>query len=350
MKHIRIALIMIAAMAFGMANAQYVTTHAKIAMPGQQKGIYYALPRTVIQLDLLVDKTELVEGPYSDYAYMVGAEDVITKNGVEYVLRDIVMSTCAEADPNATFFVAMNPKKGEGMPFYLNSKGILESVGMEVEHEMTPVSPATRVQVSGDKTFKYQYSSNGMRSEEQQARAAAEMIGRIREEKIKLITGFQETAFNLDTYRQMFADLDAMEAEYLSLFVGKRVVTPVVQTVYVTLTKEVPIQTVGSFTKEKGFSSTSFGGSNISVQAISLQTTGNINALSPSAVESLSHENKLFYRIPETANVKVTMGGETIIERRETIAQFGVFMLAPLGKAKMLLDPNTGQIISVGME
>ena len=111
MKHIRIALIMIAAMAFGMANAQYVTTHAKIAMPGQQKGIYYALPRTVIQLDLLVDKTELVEGPYSDYAYMVGAEDVIPKNGVEYVLRDIVMSTCAEADPNATFFVALNPKK-----------------------------------------------------------------------------------------------------------------------------------------------------------------------------------------------------------------------------------------------
>ena len=351
MKRFRIALVVIAAMAFGMANAQYVTTHAKIAMPGQQKGIYYALPRTVIQLDLMVDKTELVEGPFSDYAYMVGADDVITKDGVEYILKDVVMSTCAEADPNATFFVAMNPKKGEGLPFHLNEKGILVGVGMDVESAWKPSTPSVKTQsVTSDKSFKYQYSSNGMRSEEQQARAAAEMVGRIREEKIKLLTGFQETAFTLDTYRQMYADLDEMESEYLSLFIGKRVVTPIVQTVYVTLTKDVPLQTVGSFSKESGFSSSSFGGNNIAVQAISLQTTGNINALSPSAVESLSHENKLFYRIPETANVKVTMGGEVLVESRETIAQFGVFMLAPLGRTKMMLDPNTGQIVSMGME
>ena len=335
----------------GHLNAQYVTTHAKVATPGQQKGIYYALPRTVIQLDLMVDKTELVEGPYSDYAYMVGANDVITSNDVEYVLRDVVMSTYAEADPDATFFVAMNAKKGEAQPFYLNAKGILEGVGMVNETPSKPATPSVKVPVStNNKTFKYQYGSSGMRSEEQQARAAAEMIGRIREEKIKLITGFQETAFTLDTYRQMYADLDEMEAEYLSLFIGKRVVTPVVQTVYVTLSKDVPLQTVGSFSEDSGFSTSTYGGNRITVQAISLQTTGNINALSQSAVETIRHENKLFYRIPETVYLKVSLGDETILERRETLAQFGAFMLAPLVHTKMLLDPNTGQIISMGME
>lgn len=352
MKQLKSMIFMVALFALcGHLNAQYVTTHAKTAMPGQQKGIYYALPRTVIQLDLMVDKTELVEGPYSDFAYMIGATDVIIDNDVEYVLRDVVMSTYAEADPNATFFVAMNTKKGESQPFYLNSKGILEGVGMVNETPVNPTTPSVKVPVSADnKTFKYQYSSSGMRSEDQQARAAAEMISRIREEKIKLITGFQETAFTLDTYRQMYADLDAMEAEYLSLFVGKRVVTPVVQTVYVTLSKDVPLQTVGSFSKDYGFSTNVYGGQSITVQAISLQTTGNINALSPSAVESISHENKLFYRIPETVYLKVTLGDDTLLECRETLAQFGVFMLAPLVHTKMLLDPNTGQIISMGME
>ena len=335
----------------GHLNAQYVTTHARAAMPGQQKGIYYALPRTVIRLDLMVDKTELVEGPFSDYAYMVGANDVVIGNDVEYVLRDVVMSTYAEADPSATFFVAINAKKGESQPFYLNSKGIIEGVGMVNETPMALPEPPTKVSILSDnRTFKYQFSSRGMSSEEQQARAAAEMIGRIREEKIKLLTGFQETAFTLDTYRQMYADLDEMETEYLSLFVGKRAVTPVVQTVYVTLSKEVPLQTVGSFSKETGFTPNGYGGSNITVQAIPLQTTGSINALSQSAVETISHENKLFYRMPETAAVKVTLGDEVIIERRETLAQFGVFMLAPLGHAKMLFDPNTGQIVSMGME
>ena len=88
--------------------------------------------------------------------------------------------------------------------------------------------------------------------------------------------------------------------------------------------------------------------SSVTVQLYSLQNTGSINQLSPSAVESLSHENKLFYRIPETANVKVIMGSEVLLEQRETIAQYGVFMLVPLGKTKLALDPNTGQII--GME
>ena len=352
MKYLKSLIFVMALFAMtGHLNAQYVTTHAKVATPGQQKGIYYALPRTVIQLDLMVDKTELVEGPFSDYAYMVGANDVITSNEVEYVLRDVVMSTYAEADPDATFFVTMNAKKGEAQPFYLNAKGILEGVGMVNETPIKPATPSVKVPVSANnKTFKYQYGSSGMRSEDQQARAAAEMISRIREEKIKLITGFQETAFTLDTYRQMYADLDEMEAEYLSLFVGKRVVTPIVQTVYVTLSKDVPLQTVGSFSEDSGFTTSTYGGSRITVQAISLQTTGNINALSQSAVETISHENKMFYRIPETVYLKVTLGNETILERRETLAQFGVFMLAPLVHTKMLLDPNTGQIISMGME
>lgn len=356
MKHSMRIFVLTAMFAFlaGHLNAQFVTSHAKIAMPGQQRGIYYSLPRTVIQLDLMVDKTELVEGPYSEYANMVGADEVITSDQIEYALRDVVMSTYAEADPNATFFVASNPKKPEPMQFHLNSRGILEGIGMIAKNsplQSMPVSLA-KANVSSDNTpvFKYQFGPSGAKSEELRARAAAEMINRIREEKLKLLTGFQETAFSLDTYRQMYADLDEMESEYLSLFVGKRVVTPIVQTVYVTLSKEVPLQTVGSFSKETGFSTSISEGNSITVQAISLKTTGNINALSKSAVESISHEDKVFYRIPEIVNVKVSLDDELLLERRETLVQFGVFMLAPLNNTKMVFDPNTGQVVSISME
>ena len=353
MKHLMRSLLLMAMFGIlaGHLNAQYYTSHAKIAMPGQQKGIYYSLPRTVIQLDLMIDKTELLEGPFSNYANMVGADDVITSDQVEYVLRDVVMSTYAEADPNATFFVSLNQKKTESLQLHLNSKGILEGVAMEAQNPPVKPAPPVKVQVSAENaSFKYQFGPSGGRSEELRARAAADMINRIREEKIKLITGFQETAFTLETYRQMFADLNEMEAEYLSLFVGKRVVTPVVQTVYVTLTKDVPLQTVGSFSKETGFSTSIAEGNALTVQAISLKTTSQINGLSKSAVESISHEDKIFYRIPETANVKVCLNEEVLLERREILAQFGIFMLAPLNNTKMLLDPNTGQIVNMDME
>lgn len=354
MKHFKTQFVMIVIMALGLASAkaQYVTSHAKIAMPGQQKGLYYSLPRTIVQLDFIIEEIELLEGPYSDYIYMVGADDYVEEDGMEYRLADLKMSTYAEADPNATFFVAINTKK-EGMEFSLTPKGILQGVGVEkpfvIEKSDVNVYPNPTPKI--ERTFKYQYGSNGARGKDQLARSAADMITRIRDEKLKLITGFQETAFALDTYRQMLADLEEMENEYLSLFVGKKIVTTKVKTVYVTLSKEVPTQTIGRFSTATGFSNNfADGGTPITLQAISLNTTGSINAPSQSAVESISHENKLFYRIPETAYIKVSLGNDILLEKRETIAQLGVLILTPLGNTKMSFDPNTGQITSMGRE
>ena len=334
----------------GHVSAQYVTTHAKAATPGQQNGLYYALPRTVLQLDFLIEETQLVPGPYSDYVGYIGARESITSDETVYRIQSLTMTPRAEADPNATFFVAMNPKKGDAAQFTLTPKGILQGVGME---GLTPVeetpAPDNQVLRQDDPEFKYQYGTS--RNLEQAARSAAEMIGKIRDEKIKLMTGFQETAFTLDTYRQMYADLDEMERDYLSLFVGKRVTKTYVKTLYVTPNKEVPTLSVAKFSEEFGFSAGTSGfGDLITVQTQSLQTTGTINAPSQSAVESLSIENKLFYRIPETTNIKVSMGGEVLLEQRAMVAQYGVFMLAPLGKMKLELDPKTGQLVNMKME
>lgn len=357
MKHLKSAFLLLALMALGMGNAtaQYFTTHAKAATPGQQRGIYYALPRTVIQLDFVVEEIELLEGPYSDYVYMIGADDYIMEDGMEYRLLDVMMTTYAEADPNATFFVEMNAKKGDVTEFYMTPKGILQGVGIAstsspLTSNPSPLTSHLSSLASQDRNFKYQYGSKA-KSPEQMAFAAVEMINRIRDEKIKLLTGFQETAFTLDTYRQMYADLDQMENDYLSLFIGKRIVHTVVKTVYVTPSKEVPSQSIAKFSTDNGFSTgVSGSGDVITLQALSLKTTGSINEPSQSAVETISHENKLFYRIPETANVKVSLGNEVLLEKRVDIAQYGVFMLAPLGKTKLALDPTTGQITEMKSE
>ena len=354
MKHLKSAFLtlLLVAMATSGVYAQYVTTHAKMAMPGQQQGIYYALPRTVLKIDFVMEKIDMVKGPYSNYMGMIGGDDYVEEDAEEYRIVNVRMSTYAEADPQATFFVAFN-KKGANDVFYLSPKGILQGVGMNVETTETASAESVMEQEmpSVDRTFKYHYGAKGYKSEEQMARAAADMINRIREEKIKLITGFQETSFALDTYRQMYADLEAMENEYLSLFVGKRIVKTVVKTVYVTPKKGVPTMTVGTFSNETGFTvGVAEGGVNVTVQLTSLNTTGSINQASQSAVESLSQDNKLFYRIPETANIKVNVDEETVLSCRATVAQLGAFTLAPLGNTKMAFDPNTGQVIRFGAE
>jgi len=352
MKYLKSLLFIVLTMTLGSVQAQYVTTHAKATMPGQQRGLYYALPRTVLQLDFIIEETQLLAGPYSDYASYVAADQYILEDGMEYRIKDVKMNVRAEADPNATFFVSVSPKKGDAASFCMTSQGILQGVGIEClpsmeQPQVTPYQDTNEEEAG----FKYLYGSSNARTEEQMARSAAEMITKIRDEKLKLITGFQETAFTLDTYRQMYADLDNMESEYLSLFVGKRISKTYVKTVFVTPNKEVTTQSIAKFSPEEGLTVGMNGmGNVITVQTISLQSTGTINGPSQSAVESLSLENKLFYRIPEIANVKVSMGNQVLVEGRETIAQLGVFMLAPLGNTKLALDPMTGQVISIGME
>lgn len=355
MKHLKSLLLAVVMMAIGIGNvhAQYVTTHAKAAMPGQQRGLYYALPRTVLQLDFIIEETRLIEGPYSNYVSYIGADDYVMEDAIEYSIKDVKMVARAEADPNATFFISLPTKKDNATSFCLTPQGILQGVGVDCAPYEASADNAHCCQDDADQnvTFKYQYGSGNVRGIDQSARSAADMINKIREEKLKLITGFQETAFPLDTYRQMYADLDAMENDYLSLFVGKKTTKTLVKTVFVTPNKEVATQSVAKFSPEEGLTLGLSGeGSVITVQTQSLQTTGTMNAPSQSAVESLSIENKLFYRIPEVAKVKVVMDNQVLVEKRETIAQLGVFMLAPLGNTKLSLDPMTGQIISVGIE
>lgn len=352
MKRISYLILAIAALSFNSnLSAQYLVSHAKSTSPGQQNGIYYSLPQTVLRVDFTIEESTLKVGPYSEYVDLVGANDYVSEDKKEYALKGVSVTPMAEADPNATFFVTFNSKKGEMNDFYLTPKGILSGVGQPgvMPETVAETSPVFNFENTINQDFKYYYGPVGMNNEEDLARDAAEMIATIRQEKLKLLTGYQETAFLLDTYKAMFDDLDAMEAEYLSLFIGKRISTTYVRSIYVTPSKEVTSQTVAKFSKEQGLVAGTNGmGTSISVQALSLQTTGSINQLSQSAVESLSHENKLFYRIPEVAQVKVTMGNQTLCEGRQTIAQYGVFMLAPLSNSIMTFDSMTGQIVSIG--
>ena len=124
-----------------------------------------------------------------------------------------------------------------------------------------------------------------------------------------------------------------------------------VKTVYVIPNKEVTSQTVAKFSETEGLTlGTSGTGSMITVQTLSLNTTAAINAPSQSAVELMTYENKVFYRIPEMANVKVTCGNRTLLEDRVTVSQLGALLTAPISNMKLVFDTATGQIVNMKMQ
>jgi hypothetical protein len=183
------------------------------------------------------------------------------------------------------------------------------------------------------------------------AKEVADKIVEIRKAKFYLISGDVEMASNPETFNTMYKKLDAMEKEYTSLLLGKKVGKKLVKTVYVIPNKEVPTQTVAKFSQTEGLTvGTEGSGNMITVQTLSLNTTAAINAPSQSAIESMSYENKVFYRVPETSQVKVMCGNATLLEDRVTVNQLGAMLMAPLTNTKLVFDTETGQIVNIRMQ
>ena len=343
----------------GQLQAQFATTFAKNVAPGQQNGLYYSLPQTVLQLDFLIEETQLKKGPLSDYAsnYMETTEPVDYES-TEYKLLGVKMMPTATPDPNALFFVSMtNGRGGSKVQFNVLPNGIIRSIGIgnapepDAERPMFRKEPPQREPKMEETNEAFIGLLTAGKSNAQMAKEVADKIEEIRKAKFYLISGDVEMASTPETFNVMYQKLDAMEQEYMSLLVGKRITKQVVKTVYVIPNKEIPTQTVAKFSETEGLTlGTGGSGSMITVQTLSLNTTAAINAPSQSAVESMSYENKVFYRVPETANVKVMVGQKTLIEDRAVVNQLGALLTAPINGSSLEFDPETGQIVNMRMQ
>ena len=342
----------------GQLHAQFTTTFAKNVSPGQYNGLYYSLPQTMLKLDFIIEEVKLEKGPLSDYASnFFEMDDIVEYETTEYKLLDVKMTPVASPDPNALFFVTLTGTRGGKNQFDLLPNGIIRSVGIgnaadaEVEMPMPYQTEQPCLQEANEESDGFVSLVLTGKSNAQLAKEVADKVEEIRKAKFYLISGDVEMASNPETFNTMYKKLDAMEKEYTSLLLGKRVGKKVVKTVYVIPNKEVPTQTVAKFSETDGLTVGTVGSGNmITVQTLSLNTTAAINAPSQSAIESMSYENKVFYRVPEVAQVKVTCGNATLLEDRVSINQLGAMLMAPLTNTKLVFDTETGQIVNMRMQ
>ena len=355
----KLALVLLALVFGGQLQAQFTTTFAKNVTPGQQNGLYYSLPQTMLKLDFIIEEAQLEKGPLSDYASSYfEMEDVVEYETTEYRLLDVKMSTVASPDHNALFFVTMTSARGGSkLQFDVLPNGVIRSVGIgndaeTVEPEPKPIQEKPRCcREESDYGEGFVGLMTAGKTNAMLAKEVADKIAEIRKAKFYLISGDVETASNPETFNAMYKKLDAMEQEYTSLLLGKRVAKKVVKTVYVVPNKEVPTQSVAKFSESEGLTVGTGGiGSIITVQTLPMNTTAAINAPSQSAVESMTYENKVFYRIPEMANVKVSFESETLLEDRVIVNQLGALLTAPVTNSKLTFDTETGQIVNMRMQ
>ncbi len=361
--------------------------------PQTSEGIFYILPRTVVDITVKIDRIENYQGPYADYALrFLGLKNVVQSNTIEYKISDIAISTSFEPDPDQYYFVELGDKtlKGENAGLLsLTDAGIIlgtlpvgldtatqvrkllntEEPPLELEKDAfgelfrnyTDMSVFEKVDTIRRKvnidtmTLERQYLKKTMveKSPEQKAKEAADFLSKIKDNRFNLITGFQEVNYNKETLEFMDAQLKNLEKEYLKLFTGVRIHKTITFSYkYIPtpnqINTEIPVL---KFNKSKGVQDLDAPGSG-KVITIKVQRVGNTHSVSTylQKAEKTAKSSGFFYRIPEYARVTVKVDDNTQEEQQCLINQLGLVTNLPSGKWKVLFHQETGGIKSLKIE
>lgn len=356
--------------------------------PGAKKpvrdGFVYALPQTAIKVTIAVKETELVKGPYAEYAdEYLGLKNPVMANGREYELLDIQIEGVAQPDPSQFYFVEVNEKTSKedrNLIFSLADNGVLKAVNAgvstlnepstrntEVKAFLTPslfpyaTSPSQfqktdtiiRIVTVDTSTVKKRYfkTSFDEKPSEQKAREAADMVARLREGLVNLLTGFQEISYDPNTLRYMTENVKNLREEYVSMFKGLRLEKVQTYTFLVVPEEDKSSMavTVCKFSKEAGI--TEQADARARDITLTFKRDGTTSSLSGYVPRAGTGESPvLYYRIPESAQVVVKYQNQLFADAILPVSQFGIVIPMPLQRARIEFNERTGAIKNVFFE
>jgi hypothetical protein len=328
-------------------------------------GFYYAIPQTVLKIDLVIEKIEQIPGPLANYAEdYLGVTDYIGTSSQSAKLLHATITPLYEADPEQYYYVQFpveRSKDEKASSFQLTEMGTLLGFGdtgnISQETQETTIDQ-TFILLEGDKDFSYYADYNRKKkidtvvrkisidtvtinrflfktswvdkSDKEKANEAAQYILELREARFHLISGYQEVNYG-ESMKYMNNQLKELENKYLELFLGKEVKTTDIQTVYYVPKKENSGDIIYNVPD----------GNHIKIQWDMIYTTAQLPE------KPLEKIDNIYYRIPQSASFKITQSNNTYFNSIIAVSQFGMIVTAPLNRSKLYFDPQTGNLKNI---
>jgi hypothetical protein len=320
--------------------------------------IVYGLPRTVFTVSVEMGRTIETPGPYAQFASdLLGLNDVIENKNEFWSLESIRVKTHEELDPSEFYVIESNTLfqtnvlalKKEGLILDLNPElfypfdGKMRTrepeasqfqsfdLGSDEYYHLQRDTAYKRVSV--DSAFiriPYIVEKKKRLPVEQLAERAAKKLMEIREGKHLILTGetnvFPQSDASLN-------EINRLEKEYTELFTGKTHKEIRTYTFQIIPVKEMIGKPVllFHFSELTGPVSSNIKGAKtvmaefIPEQKIKDMTLLNKAQASPDAPKY----DKLFYRVPDVVNLKITQGYEVLYSSRRLVYQFGEVIQLP---------------------
>ena len=322
--------------------------------PAKVKEQYlYALPQTVLKVEVTLRELRTVPGPYWEYAEKyLGLKEVVKKKSSSWNIWDVNIEQHQELDPN--HFYSLNVLEGEfnsaALLPYLKQGTLLQ--GTENLHESvkgnglqstsrdnfvryedlgvnnnfeertetmykTIVTDTAFVEVPVQRTVVEQKSSST------KAKEAADFLLELRTRRFEMLTGEYEVYPDGEAMGASIQKLDQMEAAYLSLFTGKTITRVMKRTWFIVpeTGSEPSTYALDFFSNVLGFvPSELMEGEPLQVE---IRPLGQITRVRGYFSAASVPDNALLYRIPDLAELKVMLGDEALAIHRISILQSG---------------------------
>ncbi|MEN8225633.1 MAG: DUF4831 family protein [Bacteroidota bacterium] len=345
----------------------------------EQEGLIYALPQTLIQVNVTVEQKELLAGPLRDYAEeYLGITNIVSRNGFEYSIKDIRLSSISEPDPAQYYFISPGEKSSKEAwqtMLNLNGKGVITSIRSSNANKADQTSALSR-SMSADELMqmfiKYadlnlypkvdtiirridldtitieDYTFHTSMTEkplELKAEEIADRIKKIREGRYNLLTGYHEINYSAAALKFMNEELLRMESAYLRLFTGATVKRYLSYTFIYLPTIESAGNKLPLFmlSESEGISE-SGGGEEVSIE---ITLSGNTSGMDSS---NGGLAKGIYYRLPEEAGVRIYYRDQVVAELRTPVSQFGRLGVLPANTTDVEFDEQTGGLRKVQLK
>ena len=339
----------------GCSSNQSISTGSVVPVASElpnAHGLYYYLPKTALQIELIAEKRVQKAGPFYRYAQRyLNISDVITEDKDEWVIVDAQVTTVGEPDKSKLFRV-----NSSGFPsmaaLNLTEEGVLLGVNLPPKKEASALeSPkvSTKPVSLADVNF-----NDAPLTEEQliksstlaMAEELAKEIYHLREIRNEILKGEMETGANM---KELLAEMDRVEKAYLSLFTGKTVTERVSAFYHFLPEPEKSINTVLlRFSDRNGFlDKMDVSGTPIYIEVEVAQTDSNNYV----ALENDKSPNRrgLVYNNPAKANVRIIDRTLLLRSQEVLLGQHGQVLRLPADLTDapgvgVELDPATGAL------
>ena len=356
-----------------------INTNAQISMvkynDSISSGVLCALPKTSFIVEVHYSENVTKPGIYADYAEsMLGIEDVVKKEKRYYSIDDIILKPFIEADENARCYIKneSTAKSESECHVHIDENGILIGLGTISDNDITDkaddeqlafssknatvpfnnysvvpslISLTDTISDNTDTAYEIITSTEEMSTEEK-AEAALNSMMEIRQQRLDLLSGYQETNYSVEAFRYLASSLKQTEDSYLSMFIGSTSKNEHVHSFIFSPTADnVNKETsVLCFSEETGIcSSTRNSNSQITISVIPRNQSVK--------KEPKLKENGIKYRIPVTAEIYARYKDKTYCGGIYQLPQLGKMMTFDMAKNKYVLyDSHTGSIRSIKVE